>query len=163
MTQLTEILPASLSQSTSAEDHERAALDILATGLRSMRKARRWSQERLADACDLHPETIGRLERREYRTLPPESTMDSIRLAFGFPNLGSFWQALQAIAQTKPSDSVMVQVSPPVARLVDMFSRLTEVQRHYIESLVLHFHAKQSAQAQGEEDLCQFDPPFGLP
>jgi transcriptional regulator with XRE-family HTH domain len=73
------------------EASSKALLPFIGTIVKTMRHARGWSQEELAEAASLFPNQISLLERAERS--PNLKTLERVTGAFGIPCYALFWQA----------------------------------------------------------------------
>lgn len=81
-----------------AQDADRAIVRSFGLALRRQRQARRWSQERLAEASDLNRSYVGELERGE--AVPSLQTLGKLATALEV-NLGQLLNEAEQIERTR--------------------------------------------------------------
>lgn len=81
-----------------AQDADRAIVRSFGLALRRQRQARRWSQERLAEASDLNRSYVGELERGE--AVPSLQTLGKLATALEV-NLGQLLNEAEQIEGTR--------------------------------------------------------------
>lgn len=81
-----------------AQDADRAIVRSFGLALRRQRQARRWSQERLAEASDLNRSYVGELERGE--AVPSLQTLGKLATALEV-NLGQLLNEAEQIERAR--------------------------------------------------------------
>jgi len=125
----------------------------LAAGLPRLRRRRHWTQHELADACGLHRETIGRLERPGRRHGEPgHSTLRALALAFNHDDLAGFWTALCGAA-AEASSGGWVRLDLRQHELITKLGECTPEQQELVHVLIAFFRAQLHPRLPGSEPL----------
>lgn len=140
-----------VADGTRQDDHDWK--QALVSGLPRLRRQRHWTQHDLAEACGLHRETIGRLERPGKHTGDPlHHTLRALALAFNHDDLASFWTALcSAAAETTPG--IWVYLNVRQHELIMKIEQCTPEQQELMHVLIAFFRAQLHPRLSGSEPL----------
>jgi transcriptional regulator with XRE-family HTH domain len=128
-----------------APTQKRDAVALFAANMRALRKAKKLTQEQVAEGSDLHPNYISSVERAERNISIRNIERIAAALDVNMAELLRDHEAHLSLSPPPPQDA---DIGHPEREAVDAFLRLPSAQRKVIRDVVLTYLRDCSANGQ---------------